>query len=171
MLPCAHALDFSFLGVLTATNYNLSPAPVSTTPGTGFGVGITAGMDLTPFISMESGLLFKSHSFTFVSGAGSQAVASNFTQVPLWLRFSPISFISFNVGPYLAIPTSASPGANSWDYGFQAGASLRFGLVPSLKLRIDGLYEYGFPDLSSAGLATQNSRNVVVLAGLMLEFF
>jgi len=167
----AWAIDFSLLGSLTASFDSISPAPLSFNSGFGGGGGVTAGFDMTPFTSLETGLLFTSHSFSFVSGAGSQSVVSRFAQIPVWIRVSPISFFSLNFGPYLSIPTYSSPGPSGWDYGVQLGASLRFELLPSIKWRTDVLYEFGLSNLLIGTMTTQNTRDILILTGFMVEIF
>jgi hypothetical protein len=180
-----YALDVSVLGSMTVSNYSAS-TPANFSQGTGFGGGATVGLDLAPFFSVETGAIFMNHSTTLSSAVGSSAVSYNYVDVPLWLRISPISFISINAGPYFGINTSNSVSvpvptdfvstdsngnANTKnDFGLMGGVSFRFPVVPFVKLRVDALYELGLVNISTGG-ADQKSRSFDFLAGVMFDLF
>ena len=51
------------------------------------------------------------------------------------------------------------------------GAGVRWPIAPLLKFRLEVLYEFGLANLASTAGQTQNSRNVDILAGLMLDIW
>lgn len=161
------ALDFSVLGAVTRSDYSISPA-VSLSPGLGFGGGATAAMSLSPFFSLESGVLLLNHSFTINEGTSTQSSWSlRYFDIPLLLRFSPISLIAIEGGAYYGISHS---GTSSNDFGFLVGAGIRWPIAPLWKIRADMLYEFGLANLAS-GSSTQHSRSVDFLAGVMLDIW
>ncbi len=180
----AYALDFSLLGAVTQSNYSLSTTPsTQSSSGTAFGVGGTVGVDLNPFFSLESGLLFLTHSFSTFTGAVTQNYTNKYIDVPLLLRFVPFSLVSFSLGGYYGVlsaasietlvsnVTTAQIGNGSNDYGLLGGVGIRLPLASLLKVRLDILYQYGFANLSSNSATTQRSRNVDIFVGLMLDIW
>ncbi len=167
----ASAFELSVLGTASLSRYQLQPAPTSQTSGAGFGLGVLAATDLTPALSLESGALFFNHFFSYVSDSNVVHVQTGLVKIPLWLSVSPMEMLAVKVGPYFAIAESASPGSLSSDYGFHVGGSLLLPLAPESRFRFDLLYEYGLASLSAANLTTQNSRNILILAGIDISFF
>lgn len=165
----SYSLDFSVVGTMSVANYSLNPPPTLFSGGTSFGAGALAGMDLSPFISAETGFLFLGYNSTAAVGGTSQSLSTRYLNIPLFLRLSPISFISINAGPYYATGLSSDRGQHPGDFGFMGGASLRYPLLPAIRARLDVLYQLGLTNLDGTTFTTQNSRHLVLLLGLMLE--
>lgn len=165
----ARALDFSAFGAYTVTNYNFTPS-TSSASGNAFGLGATVGMDWVPFLSLETGALFLTHVYS-PGGVSASTVSSNYLDIPLLLRLSPINFFSLNAGPYYGFAMSSTGSSVSNDYGLLMGLSLRVPLLPLLKARADAMYEYGLANISPVASSTQNSRNFIFLAGVMLDLW
>ena len=176
----AHALDFSLFGIVTPSNYNVSPAPSSTSSSITFGLGGTVGFGLSPFFSLETGALFLPRTFTQTTAGFENTRSVSYMEIPVLLRISPMSLFSVNAGLYYGIPTASSvkvttsgtttsgTSPNPTDYGLLLGASVRIPVAPFLKIRGDLLYRIGLANMD-LGSATISSRNFDLWAGLMLD--
>ncbi len=167
--PLARALDFSVLGAATVSNYIFSP-PLTISNGTSFGFGATVGIDLVPTLSLETGFLFLPTAFSQV-GIPTTSFTYGYLDIPLLLRFSLIQLFSINFGPYYGFATSSTGNSATNDYGLMMGVSARFPVLPLLKIRVDAMYEFGLANINSSLFNTQNSRNFIVLGGLMLDLW
>ncbi len=134
----------------------------------GFGLGALLGWGVHPFFSLETGVLMLEHTLA----TGTTMSTYTMFDVPLMLRFSPISLVAVGAGVYYGyqsgFKTTRGPaviGAVKDDYGAIFDASVRLPLAPLMKLRIDALYEYGFAQLANSF----SSRNVSTFVGLMLD--
>jgi hypothetical protein len=161
----AMVFDFSFLGGVTSSGYQYDESlDVGVSRKAGFGVGALIATEVSRFVSLETGLLYLTHNFSVTQGGVTEDRKLDFVNLPVLLRFVPITPAAFYFGPYYGIET----GSNSSDYGFLAGVGYRHILGPNVKLRIDGFYQYGLNNLDS-NQRTQNSRNWFALAGIMIE--
>ncbi|MFZ9594878.1 MAG: outer membrane beta-barrel protein [Bdellovibrionia bacterium] len=181
----SYALDFSVLGAVSSSNYSVTPQLAASAGGVGFGGGATLGFDLAPFFSLETGAVLVNHPFSATSLSSAVTVNYNYLEIPLLLRFTPVSFVSLAAGPYYGISSSISASGviptelqaaslggayvRNNDYGLMFGGGIRLPLLPLLRLRFDVFYKYGLANLS-AGSASQYARNVDVWAGLMFGF-
>jgi hypothetical protein len=161
----AETFDFSVLGALTYTNYHFDESyGISTSGKVAFGGGVTVGYEIDPFLVLEAGPLYLTHSTTLEQNNQSAEQTLRFIDFPVLVRFVPISQIAIYAGPYFGIQVNA----NSSDFGFMGGLGYRLPIATTTKLRLDGLYQFGLADLNS-NYSTQNTRSFVFLAGVMFE--
>jgi hypothetical protein len=165
--PVVHArnYDFSVLGALTHSGYLFSDeSQTMVTRKIGWGGGFTAGMELDPFLTLESGLLFLNHEFSLTTGGVTQDKTLRFLDLPIFLRFAPLNQVALYFGPYFGLAL----GSSQSDFGAMGGFGWRYALGLSTKLRLDALYQFGLAFLDSTQ-STQRSRNFIFLAGVQFE--
>ncbi len=183
LIPSSYALDLSGVGALTFSNFSVN-APVTSSMQLGVGVGALGAISVSPFFSLESGVLFLKHSASVNPGQGPIDISNQLMEIPLMVRFSPLSLISVNGGVYYGVTTASSltytdpssakttsDGPKTNDYGFILGAGVRFPLAPFVKLRADVFYQIGLADWGSIPGVSQYTRNIDVLAGAMLDIW
>lgn len=161
----AGTFDFSVLGALTYSNYHYDNSlGISTSGRVSYGGGATVGYEVDPFIVVETGLLYLSHSVSFEQNNQSIDQTLRFLTFPVLMRFVPISQVAIYLGPYFGIRVNA----NSSDFGLMGGVGYHHPISTSTKLRFDGLYQFGFTDLN-ANYESQNTRSFIFLAGVTFE--
>jgi hypothetical protein len=161
----AETFRFSLLGALTNSDYHYSSdLSISTQRGIAFGGGAMVDMEIDPFLGVEGGIWYLTHSYTFNSSVQPQDRTYRFLDIPILLRFSPINEVALYLGPYYGVEM----GSKDSDLGLLGGIGLRYPIAPNWKLRFDGFYQFGFANLDST-LSSQQSRNILVLAGILFE--
>jgi hypothetical protein len=138
-------------------------------------------------VSLESGILYTSHSYLADQGYdnnGSKRYDYQYATVPLLLRVSPLPLLSIAGGVFhswgistMAVSASAPDVSSSVktgsknNYGFLIGAGLKLPVAPFIKWRFDAFYEIGFANLSASSSYVEKSRNINVLTGVTLDLF
>jgi len=180
----SQAFDISALGGVTISNFSqATPLAASSSGGTGYGVGGLVNLGLVPIIGIETGLFYMQHTVNLtnipVSGQNG-SITSNNLSLPIMLRFTPVKFFSVEAGGYLGLSATASETITSSnssstssltgvnDNGLIGGVSLNVPLMPGLYARFSGFYEYGLTNLSSGASPAVNTRNIDLLAGIMI---
>ncbi|NBU20468.1 PorT family protein [bacterium] len=187
--PKAHALDISLFAPITYSNYHVAEGTASTSSSNrlGVGAGVTLGLGVFPFLSLETGLLNITHAFVnsvYVSSSNltiDKSYSFNYWQVPLLLRFSPIDSLSAQIGGYFSknnttSATSSRPDtlqitapSKADDYGLMAGIGYRKSFSPLAKLRVDLMYEYGLKKLDTIPDTKLSTRSINLWVGIMLD--
>ena len=180
----AHALSVSALGGLGWTNPSISTpgvTNVSSKLGAGYGGAIEIG--LVPFFSLEADVLDMKRKFQFdtaaVAGIGESA---NYLQIPVMLRFSPLSLVSVGGGFYYAnglgnVSTSvggvagadqtfAQAGLKNSDFGMVLSGRLRLPIMPLVGIIVDARYLLGLTNVATDPTATIKYRDIQTLFGI-----
>jgi hypothetical protein len=175
----AHALDIKGYGAVNVYNTaatDLAGATVSTTAKPGFGFGAAGAIGIIPFIlEVDVGVLYMKRIWTQSSVDLSYATL----QIPVMARVSAIPIISPGVGAYFATAmgdmsvgstttTFASAGFNSLDIGLIGSVEAKFGILPMVKLVVDGRYLFGLTNSATTGDA--KTREFQLLAGVSVGF-
>jgi len=167
----AHAVRISLMGIGTYANYAISDT-TSVTPRGSYGGGLWFTFPFGRVVALDLGANYLQNQI----GISSAVLNYTYVNFPALLTFSFLKFFPIYAGGYYSlalstattvgsITTTATTGLKN-DYGFEGGAGFRIPLGSKLKLRIDGLYQYGMANISS-GSATQYSRSLLGQIGIM----
>lgn len=171
----ANAFEFSVLGATTVSNYNVAPSLSGTSTGIGLGGGALGAFDLIPFFKLETGALYLNHGFSPVAGSSLSLTHLN---IPIIIKFSPVSLLSFGIGGYFgpvisqslagSAPSFTGPPTASMDFGLLGNAGIQLPIAPFIHFRFDILYEFGLAGMN-VGSSTLNSRNLDFLVGFLFD--
>jgi hypothetical protein len=174
----SQAGTFSLVGVGDVSKPSFSDSTDSYGSKIGYGGGILFDHGLAPWTSLEIGALYvgrKADDTTTGIVASSHAI-----QVPVLIRWWMVPMFSIAGGGYYArgignIDNTDGSGASSTvsyaddgykmnDYGLTGSVALRLPLSTSMRLYVDGRYNYGLANISSVSDTVKN-RDIQVLVG------
>ena len=170
------AYDLAALGILSVSNYHLSPRiSDETLGGRAFGLAAMGAYTFYPGLAIESGLVSITRKF-LVNGVIDQTLYTYvFTEVPLFIRYTFRNRVFLRLGPYVAIPSTIESSIRDQsasdvqalphvDAGLKVGAGVTYPVSEMIYLRGEVIYSFGLANLST-GIANQYSRNLDFLLG------
>ena len=163
----AHAIKFSLVGA--ANNSEPKAAGITYDPVLATGGGALLEFGLGPMFGFEMGAIYVPREYEFNSFALRYTYQQKMVQFPVLLRAYLGGILSLGFGGYyskyqgdlaiktknLGITTTSSmkydtAGLTTDDYGFASSLALYLPLAPMTKLLIDGRYNIGVKDNSTA---------------------
>ncbi len=172
----AHAFGLSVVGSFNATSVSTNPANSNLSGGTGFGYGALAQYNLIPTFDLEVGALSTPVAFSQkVPGSSDIETSSHYLQIPVMVRFTLLPIISAGAGLYYAFPVSKTKTVGPTgtteadaksDFGGTLSIALRFPLLPTLGITVDGRYYFGWKDVSSTAGVSAKNQSTQILTGL-----
>lgn len=186
LLLLAASPAFAQLGVVGTATFSGSSAqdrnalstanPFSSKTKLGFGAFLRGDANL--IANLEAGVFYTPRSYTV---GPNSSINLPTLEIPLLLRITAIPLLSFAVGGYYAykigdataegtaIPLLYTPlNFNSHDFGLCAAAGFQFPLGP-IALMAEARFLFGLADLDPDPIGTLKTRNLQLLAGVILK--
>ena len=173
------------------TNYSFSspPAGLSQTVRPGLAFGGLVNIDLGDPLELETGLLFDlKRPEETLPGTGAEPSSLRAFDIPVLLRYNPLSWFSVGAGPYYcqgfdeinssittgfttSEPSYSGSNTSKLDYGVSGSVQFRQTLSYDLRALLDVRYFYGLNNVDTTGAGPKYFRDLQVMIGLAVGRF
>lgn len=180
----AHA-SIAVVGVLNDGTLGGSGETDSLSGKAAFGAGILIDHPISIGTSLEFGAIYQGRKYDDTTSGFT--ISSNQIQIPVLIRFNLIPMLSIGAGGYWETgsgditATSDSNGSTTTftysalgvkqsDFGLIGSVRLHFPMGPGMHFLVDGRYNYGLTNTSTAANTTVTMKGYQVLAGFSFGF-
>lgn len=166
------------LGMALSSNTNSEPIGLKSATQLGFGAGLMFNFNLSPFLSLESGLHYAPRKLSFDAGVVERTETYQTLEFPLLARLWLGRIVSFGVGGYtslgigdihtriLAQNAEIFSGDSSYDtnqlksvdYGLMGSLQFRVPVSDDVSLLFDSRFNFGLRDLRFSPSDDDKSR-------------